>query len=141
MYMHYSNCVFVPPAPILTVTIDRSDVPSRVLDLPSYNGFNLTCTATSRVLTNQVPITKVITWTRSVDGGNAQVLDMSNMNTNNVIIISHMDLDLATAASELHVNTTLPGSHNYTCSARLSVMPAPDNIRGQDSMTIVVQGW
>ena len=127
-------------APSVSVTIDDSGVPSRVLDLPSYNGFNLTCTATSTVLTNEVPITKVITWMRSVDGANAQVLAMSDMNTNDVIVISHMDLDKATATSELMVNTTLPGSHNYTCSARLAVMPAPDDIRGQGSTTIVVQG-
>ena len=130
----------VPPAPRVTVTIDRSDVPSRVLDLPSYNGFNRTCRVTSRVLTNEVQITKFITWTRSVDGGNAQVLAMSDENTRDVIVISHMNLDMATATSELQVNTTLPGSHNYTCSARLAVMPAPDDIRGQDSTTIVVQG-
>ena len=135
--------VFVPPAPTITVTIDRSSVPSQVLDLPSYNGFNLTCTATSRVFTNVlqlVPITKVITWIRTVDGGNPQVLEMSVVNTNDVIIISHMDLDTATATSELQVNTTLPSRHNYTCSARLAVMPAPDDIRGQQSTTIVVQG-
>ena len=76
-----------------------------------------------------------------MDGGNAQVLAMTDMNTNDVIVISHMDLAMATTTSELIVNTTLPGSHNYTCSARLAVMPAPDDIRGQDSTTIMVKGW
>ena len=123
------------------MTVDRSGVPSRVLDLPSYNGFSLTCTATSRVVTTEVPITKVITWTRSVDGGNIQVMDMTDVNTNDVIVISHMDLAMATATSELMMNTTEPGSHSYTCSARLAVMPAPDDIHGQDSTTIMVQGW
>ena len=125
------------------MTIDCSEVPSQVLDHSFYNGFNLTCTATSRVLTNWVflvPITKVITWMKTVDGGNPQVLDMTAVNTNDVIVISHMDLDTATATSKLQVNTTLPGSHNYTCSATLAVMPAPDEIHGLDSTTVVVQG-
>ena len=122
------------------MTIDHSTLPPRVLDLPNYNGFSLSCTATSRVLTDNVAITKVITWSRSVGGGNSQVLDMSDMTSNDVIIITHMDLDMATATSELMVNTTVGGSHVYTCSVRLSVMPAPDVIQEQESTTIVVQG-
>ena len=131
---------FVPPAPTLTVTIDRSTVPPQVLDLPNYNGFSLSCTATSRVLTNNVAVTKLFTWSRRVGQGNPQVLDMSDMTSNDVIVITHMDLDMATATSELMVNTTVGGSHVYTCSVRLSVLPAPDVIQGQESTTIVVQG-
>ena len=64
-------CTF--PAATVSVLVQRTNVPSQLLDLPSYNGFSLTCTATSRASTQDVALTKVITWMRSVDGGSAEV--------------------------------------------------------------------
>ena len=76
---------------------------------------------------------------RSVDGGNAEIL-ADSARSDNIVLITNMDLDMATAMSELMVNTTLGGSHVYTCNANLVVMPAPDVINGQADTTIVVQG-
>ena len=126
-------------ATTVSVSIQRTNIPTRVLDLPSYNGFSLTCTATSRASTQEVALTKVITWMRSVGGGNPQELTESS--TGDIVMISDMDLDQATATSELMVNTTSSGSHVYTCAVSVPVSPANDVIQGQDDTTVVVQGW
>ena len=117
----------------------RTSVPSRVLDLMNYNGFALTCTATSRAVNMNVAVAKAITWMRSVDGGNPLVLtDVSN---GEIVMISRDDLQNATAMSTLEVNTSVPGNHDYTCNVNLSIMPAPDVIQGQAMTAIMVQGW
>ena len=74
-----------------------------------------------------------------MDGGSAEVLADSDR-SDNIVLITSMDLNMATARSELMVNTTLGGSHIYTCNANLSITPAPDVINGQADTTIVVQG-
>ena len=126
-------------ATTVSVMVQQTSVPSQLLDLPSYNGFSLTCTATSRAATQDVTLTKEITWMRSVDGGNSEVL--TNMSANlDVMMINHMNLGQATAISELMVNTTSSGSHVYTCSVSVPVTPATDIIQGNDSTTIMVQG-
>ena len=124
----------------LAVNLMRTSVPPRVLDFPSYNGFTLTCTATSRAVNMDVVVSKAITWMRSVDGGNPQVLTDSDMSSSEFVMISSTDLEIATAMSTLEVNTTVPGSHVYTCNVNLSIMPAPDVIQEQAMTTIVVQG-
>ena len=135
VYVH----VCFHPATTVSVSVQHTNVPSQLLDLPSYNGFSLTCTATSRASTQDVALTKVITWMRSVDGGSAEVLTDPST-ANDVTMISHMDLGQPTATSELMVNTTLSGSHVYTCSVSVPVSPATDVIQGDDSTTIMVQG-
>ena len=76
-----------------------------------------------------------------MDGGNPQLLTDSDMSTSdNIVMISSADLQMATAMSMLMVNTTVAGSHVYTCSANLSILPALDNIRSESMTTIVVQG-
>ena len=120
--------------------VQSTNVPSQLLDLPSYNGFCLTCTATSRAATQDVALTKVITWMRSVNGGNPEVLTNPSTNSD-VIMINNMDLGHPTATSELMVNTTSSGSHVYTCSVSVPVSPATDDIQGYDSTTIMVQGY
>ena len=133
------NFVFAPGT-TLSVNLERTSVPSRVLDLPTYNGFTLTCTATSRAVNLEVVVTKAITWMRSVNGGNPQLLTDSDMSSSDMVVISSTDLQMTTAMSMLTVNTTVAGSYVYTCSANLSIMPAPDIIRNQSMTTIVVQG-
>ena len=88
-----------------------------------------------------VAVAKVITWMRSVDGGNPQVLTDSDMINGEFVMISSTDLQMATAMSTLEVNTTVAGSHVYTCTVNLSIMPAPDVIQKQAMTTIMVQGW
>ena len=75
-----------------------------------------------------------------MDGGNPQLLSDSDMSSSDLVIVSSTDLQMATAMSMLTVNTTVAGSHVYTCSANLSILPAPDIVRNQSMTTIVVQG-
>ena len=76
-----------------------------------------------------------------MNGGSPQRLtDSSDMSSSDIVMISSTDLQTATAMSMLMVNTTVAGSHVYTCSANLSILPAPDIIRNQSMTTIVVQG-
>ena len=133
------NFVFTPGT-TLSVNLKCTSAPARVLDLPTYNGFTLTCTATSRAVNQEVAVTKAIIWMRSVDGGSPQLLTDSDMSSSDMVVISSSDLQMATAMSMLTVNTTVAGSHVYTCSANLSILPAPDIIRNQSVTTIVVQG-
>ena len=128
------------PGTSLAVNVERTSVPARVLNLPTYNGFTLTCTATSRADNLKVAVNKAITWMRSVAGGSPQLLTYSDMSSSDLVVISSTDLQMATAMSMLMVNTAVAGSHVYTCSANLSILPAPDIIRNQSMTTIVVQG-
>ena len=130
---------YFAPDTTLSVSIERTSISTRVLDLATYNGFSLTCTATSRAVNQEVAITKAVTWMRSVDGGNSQLLTDSGMSSSDIVMISSTDLQMATALSMLMVNTTVAGSHVYTCSANLSILPAPDIIRNESMTNIVVQ--
>ena len=132
--------MFFAPGTTLSINVERTSVPARVLDLPTYNGFTLTCTATSRADNLEVAVTKAITWMRSVDGGIPQLLTDSDMSSSDLVMISSTDLQMATAMSMLTVNTTVAGSHVCICSANLSILPAPDIIRNQSMTTIMVQG-
>ena len=134
-----STIIVLFSATTVSVSVQRTNIPTKLLDLPSYNGFSLTCTATSRASTQDVALTKVITWMRSVGGGNPRELTESS--TSDVIMISNMNLNQATATSELIVNTTSSGSHVYTCAVSVHVSPATDVIQRQNDTTIVVQGW
>ena len=137
--LHMVQCPCTPDT-TLAVNLMRTSVPPRVLDLPSYNGFTLTCTATSRAVNMDVAVAKAITWMRSVDGGNPQVLTDSDVASSEFVMISSTDLEMSTAMSTLEVNTTVPGSHVYTCNVILSIVPAPDVIQEQAMTTIVVEG-
>ena len=75
-----------------------------------------------------------------MDGGNPQLLTYSDMSSSDLVVISSTDLQMSTAMSMLMVNTTVAGSHVYTCSANLSILPAPDIIMNQNMTTIMVQG-
>ena len=116
----------------------RTSVPTRVLDISPYNGFSLTCSATSRVVRNPTAITKAFSWTRSIDGARDGVPVV--MDENDYVVIMESGLVEAEATSVLMVNTSLSGSHVYTCSARLVVAPATDDIQEQEIETIVVHG-
>ena len=139
MYEIYTNVLFAPDT-TLSVNLERTSVPDQVLDLPTYNEFTLTCAATSRADSKEVAVTKAITWMRSVRSGSPQLLTDPDMSNSDLVMISSTDLQMATAMSMLTVNTTMAGSHVYTCSANLLILPAPDNITNQSTTTIVVQG-
>ena len=125
--------------PTLAVSIDRTSVSSRILDISPFNGFSLTCTVTSRVGGAQTPISKRITWMRSVDGRPAQDLT-DGANVDSVVMVMEDDLFGGTSMSMLVINTTVSGSHSYTCRAELVVAPAPDDITQQDQTNVGIIG-
>ena len=95
--------------------------------------------ATSNVAGTLAPIRKRITWMRSVDGGPPQQLT-DGTNVDSVVTMMEGDLLDATSMSMLMVNTTMSGSHSYTCTVQLVVTPAPDSIIGQDQTTVSIVG-
>ena len=125
--------------PTLEVVIDRNNVPSRIIDLPGFNGFMLTCTASSQVMGVPKAINKTIIWMRSVDGGPAEtVSEVADMN--HIVMISEDGLQRAVSTSVLVVNTTVSGRHLYACEAKLIVTPALDDIRAQSQTNVTIVG-
>ena len=76
---------------------------------------------------------------RSVNGGPSEPL-INGANIDSVVMVVEDDLLQATSMSMLMVNTTMSGSHSYTCRAELVVAPAPDNINEQNETTISIAG-
>ena len=109
---------------------------SRVLDVSPYNTFSLTCTATSHVNGAATPLTKTIQWMRSIDS--SQVVELSSSTSE--VTISSSNLDQHTSTSTITVDADTAGDHAYTCRVSLDVSPATDDINGQDSTNIAVQG-
>ena len=129
----------VHSVPTLDASIDRAGVSSRILDISPFNGFLLTCMATSRVAGVATAIRKRITWMRSVNDGPPEQLT-EGANVDSVVMVVEDDLLQATSMSMLMVNTTVSGSHNYSCRAELIVAPAPDSITAQDQTMIIIVG-
>ena len=125
--------------PTLDVSIERADVPARIIDVPSFNGFTLICMATSNVAGMATAIRKRITWTRSVNGGVSEELT-DGASVDSVVMVMEDSSFEATSMSMLMVNTTVSGNHSYTCRAELVVAPAPDDINAQDQTTVTVVG-
>ena len=113
-----------------------SGITSRVLDVSPYNTFSLTCTVTSRVNGAATPLTKTVQWMRSIDSSEAVELSSSISG----VTISRSDLDQPTSTSTISVDADTAGDHAYTCRVSLDVSPATDDINGQDSTNIDVQG-
>ena len=131
--------LFIDSVPTLDVSIDRASVPARVIDTSPFNGFVLICIATSRVAGVAIAIRKRITWTRSVNGGSVQQLT-DGASIDNVVMVMEDNLLQARSMSVLMVNTSVSGSHVYSCRAELVVAPAPDDISTQNQTTITVVG-
>ena len=113
-----------------------SGITSRVLDVSPYNTFSLTCTAASRVNGVARALTKTVQWMRSIDSSEAVELSSSTSG----VTISSSNLDQHTSTSTITVNADTAGDHAYTCRVSLDVSPATDDINGQDSTNIDVQG-
>ena len=73
---------------------------------------------------------------RSVNGDPSEPL----INGASVVIVMEDDLLQATSMSMLVVNTTMNGSHSYSCRAELIVAPAPENITAENQTMISVVG-
>ena len=113
-----------------------SDITSRILDVSPYNTFSLTCTSTSRVNGIARALTKTVQWMRSIDS--SQVLELSSSTSE--FTISSSNLDQVNSTSTITVNADTAGDHTYTCLVSLDVSLATDDINGQDSTNIDVQG-
>ena len=74
-----------------------------------------------------------------MNGGPSETLT-DGANTDSIVTIMEDDLLQATSMSMLVVNTTMSGSHSYTCRAKLVVAPAPEIINEQNETTISVAG-
>ena len=109
---------------------------SRVLDVSPYNTFSLTCTAAGRVNGVARALTKTIQWMRSIDSSEAVELSSSTSG----VTISRSNLDQPTSTTTITVNADTAGDHTYTCRVSLDVSPATDDINGQDSTNIDIQG-
>ena len=131
--------LFALSVPTLDVSIDRADVPARIIDASPFNGFALICMATSRVAGEEKTIRKRITWTRSVNGSSVQQLT-DGASVDNVVMVMEDNPLQARSMSMLMVNTSMSGSHVYSCRAELVVAPAPDDISAQNQTTITVVG-
>ena len=123
----------------MDVFIDHTGIPSRIINVPPFNGFLLTCIATSRVAGVATAIRKRITWTRSVNSGPLQQLT-GGANIDNVVMVMEDNLFGATSMSMLVVNTTMSGHHSYSCRPELIVAPASDSITAQNQTTINIVG-
>ena len=76
---------------------------------------------------------------RSVNGGPSESLT-DGTNVDSIVTVMEDDLLQATSMSMLMVNTTMSGSHSYTCRAALVVAPAPEIINEQNETTISIAG-
>jgi hypothetical protein len=76
---------------------------------------------------------------RNVNGGPPETLT-DGSSVDSVVMVMEDNLLQATSMSMLMVNTTVNGSHSYTCTAELVVTPAPDDITAQDMTTISIIG-
>ena len=74
-----------------------------------------------------------------MDGAPAQNLT-DGANVDSVVMVMEDDLFGATSMSMLVINTTVSGSHSYTCRAELVVAPAPDDITQQDQTNVSIIG-
>ena len=74
---------------------------------------------------------------KNVNGG---LTDKLTDEGRSVVTVMEGNLLQAVSMSTLMVNTTLSGSHNFTCRAELVVTPAPDIITGQNQATVSVIG-
>ena len=123
----------------MDVSIDHAGIPLQILDVSPFNGFPLICIATSKVTGTPTPIRKRITWMRSVNGGPSEPLT-NGATVDSIMTVMEDDLLQATSMSMLMANTTMSGSHSYTCRAELIVAPAPEIINEQNETTISIAG-
>ena len=76
---------------------------------------------------------------RSVAGGPPEQLT-DGANVDSVVMVMEDNLSGAMSMSMLMVNTTVSGSHSYSCRAELVVAPAPDSITAQNQTIINIVG-
>ena len=119
-----------------TLSVNLPAITTRVLDIPPYNSFSLTCTATSSFSGIDRAILTTFSWERRIGSGTNEMIE----NSTNGVTITDSDLYQATSTSTLQMNTTTAEEHMYICSSSLVVTPAMDEVTGSAQQTVTVVG-
>ncbi len=106
-------------------------VTGRILDIPPYNTYALTCTASSRVQSTPTAITKTIEW--SVSFNDAAVTTVTERVMTN-------DLTMATSSSVLSITTSVSGQYEYRCGSQLELVGVADSVEGAGTSSVTVYG-
>ena len=114
-----------------TLVVEVSMVTERILDIPPYNTFTLTCSASSSVQGQSFAITKTLGWSESVDGASP---------TNLTQDVTTSDLAQITSSSAADVTVTSAGEYVYRCESVLTLGAIPDRVVGVASTNVTVHG-
>ncbi len=106
-------------------------VTGRILDVPPYNTYTMSCVASSRVQSILKDIPQTISWSVARDGG--AVMSVSEG-------ISTEMVDVGTSSSVLSVTINAGGEYVYTCGSSLDLGDISDTVEGDDSTTVTVIG-
>ncbi|XP_064386408.1 uncharacterized protein LOC135334957 isoform X2 [Halichondria panicea] len=115
--------------PILDIAVTM--VTGRILDIPPYNTYVLTCTASSRVQSTLTAINKTIEWSVFFNSG-AVTIVTEGVVTN--------DLTMATSSSVLSIATSVSGEYEYRCGSQLELMGVADSVEGAGTSSVTVYG-
>ncbi len=111
--------------------IDVTMVTGRILDIPPYNTYALTCTASSRVASTPTAISKTIEWSVSFNSGAVTTVTDGVMTS---------DLTMATSSSVLSVAASVSGEYVYRCGSQLELVGVDDSVGGDYTSSITVYG-
>ncbi len=106
-------------------------VTGRILDIPPYNTYALTCTASSRVQSIPTAISKTIQWSVSFNSGAFTTVTDGVMTSN---------LTMATSSSVLSVTASVSGEYVYRCGSQLELVGVDDSVEGDYSSDITIYG-
>ncbi len=106
-------------------------VTGRILDIPPYNTYAITCMASSRVQSTPTAITKTIQWSVSFNDGAVTTVAEGVM-TN--------DLAMATSSSVLSITTSVSGVYEYRCGSQLELVGVADSVEGAGTSSVTVYG-
>ncbi len=106
-------------------------VTGRILDIPPYNTYALTCTASSRVQSTPTAISKTIEWSVSFNSGAGTTVTDGVMTS---------DLTMATSSSVLSVAASVSGEYVYRCGSQLELVGVDDSVGGDYTSSITIYG-
>ena len=115
--------------PILDIAVTM--VTGRILDIPPYNTYAITCTASSRVQSTPTAITKTIEWSVSFNSGAVTMVTEG-------VVTNH--LAMATSSSVLSIMTSVSGEYEYRCGSQLELVGVADSVEGAVTSSVTVYG-
>jgi len=131
--------LYYPPcSPVPALTISLTPNVTYLPNVPPYNNFFLTCTATSSVEgVGNVAIPKRFLWRRRYNQGEKNVMTLSSNNT--IQIVDGPNLNQSFSTSILTVTERIPHDYRYRCRVDLNL--TDDNISAKtDVYPITVSG-